>query len=67
MLYEVITKAASVVKAGNKVYIKRGTYSNDVNVTTSGTAGNLITFDAYPGDELQVVLDGGVFRIKSIV
>ena len=45
-------------------YVKRGTYYNNVNFTKSGNANNWIVFEAYPGDELQVVLEKAVFRIK---
>jgi len=63
--FKTIQKAASTVAAGDQVFIKRGIYNNDVIINTSGTAEKWITFDAYPGDELQVVLDGGSFKIKS--
>jgi hypothetical protein len=45
-----IQKAASTVKAGDTVYVRAGTYYEWVIVSNSGSAGNPITFAAYPGE-----------------
>ncbi|MCX9081918.1 MAG: right-handed parallel beta-helix repeat-containing protein [Candidatus Methanoperedens sp.] len=67
-----IKKAANTLAAGEKVYVKKGTYKEQVIVTRSGSSGKYITYSAYPGD--TVTLDGnglkmedwsGLFWIKS--
>jgi hypothetical protein len=51
-----IQKAASTLTAGDTVYVKAGTYREQVKPKNSGTAGNVITYAAYPGD--TVIIDG---------
>jgi parallel beta-helix repeat protein len=65
-----VQKAADTATAGDTVYVKDGTYYEIVTVEHSGSAGNLITFEAYPGH--TPVLDGtgqggwyGVFTIQG--
>ncbi len=43
-----VDKAADTMKAGDTVYVKQGTYSG-FQVSRSGTAGNYISYLAYPG------------------
>src|SRR4051812_11569399 len=45
-----ISKAANTMVAGDTVLIRGGTYRETVTVLHSGTAGNLINFQAYPGE-----------------
>ncbi len=45
-----IQKAANTAKAGDTVYVKAGTYIEQVNFPNSGTAGNYITFQNYSTD-----------------
>lgn len=68
-----ISLAASTLVAGETVYVKQGTYHEQVHVEHSGAVGSPIKFMAYPGDE--VIVDGtgidlpdwyGVFRISSL-
>ncbi len=63
--FATIQKATEVAGPGDQVYIKAGTYTNKVEVTISGEANNWVTYDAYPGDELQVILDGDNFEVKA--
>jgi hypothetical protein len=67
--WRTILHAVKTARAGETVLIKRGTYneseSGRVSVGNSGTAGNPITFAAYPGDERQVVITGATFRIAG--
>ncbi|HKQ57079.1 MAG TPA: choice-of-anchor Q domain-containing protein [Candidatus Eisenbacteria bacterium] len=67
--WRTILYAARTARAGETVLIKRGTYpeseSGRVEVSYSGTAGNPITFAAYPGDERQVIITGASFRITG--
>lgn len=51
-----IQHAADVLVAGQTVCIKAGTYKESVAPKNSGTTGGLITYAAFPGDE--VILDG---------
>ncbi len=51
-----LQKAANTVAPGDTVYVRGGTYSR-VDLKTSGSAGNYITFQAYQGE--YPVLDGG--------
>jgi parallel beta-helix repeat protein len=65
-----IQKAASTLTAGETVYIKNGTYPEIVTVQNSGTAGNYITFKAYPGHKPHITGDGscswnGVLNISA--
>ncbi len=54
--FRTIQKAANTVKAGDTVYIRGGTYNEKVDMQTSGTSGNYITFRNYPGE--KPVVDG---------
>jgi hypothetical protein len=67
--WRTILYAAKTARAGETVLIKRGTYpeseSGRVSVSYSGTAGNPITFAAYPGDERQVIISGATFRVAG--
>ena len=49
-----IQKAANVAQAGDTVYVKAGTYNEEVTAVNSGTAGNLITFQRYNTDTVVV-------------
>jgi len=51
-----IQKAANTLQAGDTVYIKAGTYHEQVKPKNSGTAGNYITYTAYGND--AVIIDG---------
>jgi hypothetical protein len=61
--WKTIQKAASSLTAGETVYIKAGTYTGTVSPRNSGTAGNPISYRAYPGQEQQAVLSGAGFEI----
>jgi hypothetical protein len=67
--WRTVLHAVKTARAGETVLIRRGTYpeheSNRVPVANSGTAGNPITFAAYPGDERQVVIAGATFLISG--
>ncbi|WP_152286209.1 T9SS type A sorting domain-containing protein [Flavicella marina] len=52
--YLTITKAANVAVAGDVVYIKEGTYEETLTPANSGSAGNPIIFQSYPGDRVIV-------------
>ena len=49
-----IQHAADTVQAGDTVYIKEGIYYETVIPKNSGTPGNYITYQAYPGHEVVI-------------
>jgi uncharacterized repeat protein (TIGR01451 family) len=51
-----IQHAAGILTAGDTVYIRAGTYHEQVIPANSGSAGNTITYTAYPGE--TVTIDG---------
>jgi hypothetical protein len=51
-----ITKAASVVNAGDLVYVRGGTYHEKLTITADGTSGDSIIFREYPGE--SAIIDG---------
>jgi parallel beta-helix repeat protein len=51
-----LQKAADIMVAGDTTYVRSGTYDR-VNLKRSGSPGQYITFQAYPGE--HPILDGG--------
>jgi hypothetical protein len=51
-----IKKATASLEPGDTVYIRGGTYSEQVIISKSGTPGNFIKYCAYPGE--SVIIDG---------
>ncbi len=58
-----IQKSANTMVAGDNVYIKQGTYNEQIIPQNSGTAGKYITFSAYPGD--AATIDGNTVTLPS--
>jgi hypothetical protein len=54
--WRTIQKAADTLVAGDTVYVKSGTYSEQVIPKNSGSADHYITYVVYPGD--AVTIDG---------
>ena len=52
--FKTIQKAASVLKAGETVYIRKGTYRENIRPQNSGTKGNSINYVAFAGEEVVV-------------
>ncbi|WP_299547325.1 right-handed parallel beta-helix repeat-containing protein [Seonamhaeicola sp.] len=52
--YLTISKAASVAVAGDVVYIREGTYEETLAPANSGTPGNPIIFQSYPGEKVII-------------
>jgi len=61
--FRTIQKAADLATAGNTVYIRGGTYREEIIIKHSGVSGNVITFTNYPGE--TVVVDGTGFGYSS--
>ena len=54
--FATLQAAADVAAPGDVVWVREGTYSSDVEITTSGTENEPIVFESYPGE--CAVLDG---------
>ncbi len=54
--WQTIQKAAATLAAGNTVYIRAGTYFEQVIPQNSGSSGQFITYAAFPGE--TVMIDG---------
>jgi hypothetical protein len=52
--YLTISKAASVAVAGDVVYIREGTYEETLTPANSGSSGNPIIFQSYPGEKVII-------------
>jgi len=52
--WQTIQKAAHTLVAGDTVYIRAGAYHERVTPQNSGSAGNLITYAAYPGETTTI-------------
>ncbi len=70
--WQTIQKAANTLVAGDTVYIRAGTYPEQVIPQNSGSAGQYITYAAYPGetatiDGTGVVVpeSGGLFDLQG--
>jgi hypothetical protein len=61
--WQTVSKAAATVVAGDSVYIRGGTYSEQVTLETSGTSDNYITIAAWQSE--IPVLDGTAVSISG--
>jgi len=52
--FQTISKAASVMVAGDTCYVRGGTYRESVTPANSGTAGNPITYQAYANEAVTI-------------
>jgi len=52
--YRTLSGAASVAAAGDTVYLRSGTFSEQLVPARSGSAGQPITFAAYPGESPRI-------------
>jgi parallel beta-helix repeat protein len=55
--WKTIQKAVSNVQPGDTIIIRAGTYSENIVVSKTGTAGNVIRMANYPGE--TVIINGG--------
>ncbi|MFQ5613249.1 MAG: endo alpha-1,4 polygalactosaminidase [Anaerolineae bacterium] len=71
--WRTIQKAANTLTAGDTVYIRAGTYPEQVTPLNSGSAGNYITYAAYPGETATIdgasislpAWDAGLFNVED--
>lgn len=61
--FRTLKKAASEAKAGTTVYVKEGTYHEQLLITHSGTKSNPITFTNYKQD--KVILSGKNINVND--
>jgi hypothetical protein len=61
--WQTIQKAADTLVAGDTVYIRAGTYEEQVIPLNSGSAGDYITYAAYPGE--TVTIDGSSITLPA--
>jgi len=61
--WQTIQKAADTLVAGDTAYIRAGTYEEQVIPLNSGSAGNYITYAAYPGE--TVTIDGDSITLPA--
>jgi hypothetical protein len=61
--WQTIQKAANTLVAGETVYIRAGTYPEQVVPHNSGSAGNYITYAAYPGE--TATIDGSSINLPD--
>jgi hypothetical protein len=52
--WQTIHKAASTLQPGDTVYVRAGTYNEDIMPVNAGSANNYITYSAYPGEAVTV-------------
>lgn len=65
--YATIDRGHTAVAAGGTVYLRGGTYTSvsPVTLSKSGSAGNLITFAAYPGETPILNATGGTYTLND--
>ncbi|MCU0516389.1 MAG: right-handed parallel beta-helix repeat-containing protein [Oscillatoria sp. Prado101] len=64
--FKTIVKVNQKVAAGDSVYVKNGTYQENITVTQSGTPDKWIAFQAFPGHKPFVIgTQDGTFRIEG--
>ncbi|MFC1850385.1 right-handed parallel beta-helix repeat-containing protein [candidate division CSSED10-310 bacterium] len=61
--WQTITKAANTMVAGDTVLIRQGTYIEQIELTTSGSSGLYITYQAYPGE--TATIDGSSISLPD--
>ncbi|MFA4972557.1 MAG: right-handed parallel beta-helix repeat-containing protein [bacterium] len=63
--YLTIAKALTVVAAGQTIYVRAGTYTENLSIPRSGTAGKRITLRGFPG-ETATIAGGASACIKFL-
>jgi hypothetical protein len=64
--FRTIAKGVSVLRPGDTLYIRAGTWNEQIDMSTkTGTAGNYITVAAYPGESVTISTTAYPFSIKG--
>jgi parallel beta-helix repeat protein len=63
--FKTIQQANQKVAAGDTVYVKNGTYNENLIIKTSGQPNRWITFQAFPGHRPYVIGSQEAFRIEA--
>lgn len=64
--FKTIKKANETIIFGDTVYVKNGTYEEDITISASGTLTSWITFQAFPGHKPVVIgTQDGTFRVEG--
>jgi hypothetical protein len=62
--WKTLAKACNTAQATDTVLVRAGIYNESLRPVNSGTSGSMITFKAYPGD--NVVIDGQGAQIPGV-
>lgn len=66
LAFKTIQKANQIINEGDIVYVKNGTYDENITVTKSGNPNNWIVFQAFPGHKPFVRgTQDGTFRVSG--
>lgn len=66
LAFKTINKANEQVSAGDIVYVKNGTYAENITIKQSGTASRPISFQAFPGHQPFVTgTQDGTFKVEG--
>ncbi len=65
LAFKTIDRANQKVQSGDTVYVKNGTYSENVTIKTSGQPNSWITFRAFPGHQPSIVGTSGAFIVEG--
>jgi hypothetical protein len=66
--WKTIGKANNILKAGDTVFIKKGTYKQTIRPNNSGSRGNYITYSRYSKDEVVITgVDAADLHDRSYV
>lgn len=64
--FKTIQRANKIVAEGDTVYVKNGTYNENITITQSGNPNNWIVFQAFPDHKPFVIgTQDGTFRISG--
>lgn len=63
--FKTIQQANQRVGAGDTIYVKNGTYNENVTIKASGKSNNWITFQAFPGHKPFVMGSQEAFKVQG--
>jgi hypothetical protein len=65
LAFQTIDRANQQVNPGDTVYVKNGTYLENVTIKISGSPNNWITFKAFPGHQPKILGTSGAFIVEG--